>query len=130
MPVALGTSHAHRPTSVCNLCRRAADAPGSEIGCEDADISVGASHESIKRIVTSWAVAFGLMFFAPGNVLGHCDSLDGPVVKAAQRGLETRNLPEVLIWVQADDTQEVRAAFEQALVVRALSPERRELADR
>ena len=91
---------------------------------------MGCGMKNIKSIVTLSALTLGLTFFAPGNVLAHCDSLDGPVVKAAQRALETRNLSEVLIWVQADDEQEIRATFEQALVVRALSPKGRELADR
>ena len=86
--------------------------------------------KNVKRIVTSSAVAFGLTFFAPGYVLAHCDSLDGPVVKAAQQALETRNPSLVLIWVQADDEPEVRAAFDQTLIVRALSPEAKKLADR
>jgi hypothetical protein len=86
--------------------------------------------KSVKRIVTSSVVTFGLTFFAPGHVFAHCDGLDGPVVKAAQRALETRNLSLVLIWVQADDEPEIRAAFEQTLVVRASSPQGRELADR
>jgi hypothetical protein len=86
--------------------------------------------KNVKRIVTCSAVAFGLTLLAPGNVLAHCDSLDGPVVKAAQRALETRNLSQVLIWVQADDEPEIRAAFEQTLIVRALSPQGKELADR
>jgi Family of unknown function (DUF6448) len=86
--------------------------------------------KNVNRIVTCSAVAFGLTLLAPGNVLAHCDSLDGPVVKAAQRALETRNLSQVLIWVQADDEREIRAAFEQTLIVRALSPQGQELADR
>jgi hypothetical protein len=90
----------------------------------------GAVMKNIKRIVTSSALAFGLTIFAPGNVLAHCDSLDGPVVKAAQRALETRNPSLVLIWVQADDDPEIRDAFERTLIVRALSPQAKELADR
>jgi hypothetical protein len=85
---------------------------------------------NVKRIVTWSAIAFGLTFFAPGNVLAHCDSLDGPVVKAALRALETQDLSQVLIWVQADDEPEIRAAFEQTLIVRALSPQGKALADR
>jgi hypothetical protein len=86
--------------------------------------------KNVKTIVTCSAVAFGLTFLAPGNVLAHCDSLDGPVVKAAQRALETRNLSQVLIWVQADDEPEIRAAFEQTLIVGALSPQAKDLAHR
>lgn len=86
--------------------------------------------KNIQRIVTSSVVTLGLTFLATGNVLAHCDSLDGPVVKAAQRALDMRNLSQVLMWVQADDEPEIRAAFEQTLIVRALSPQGRELADR
>ena len=78
------------------------------------------------------AVAAGLGFFAltPARALAHCDGLDGPVVKAAQRALETRNPALVLIWVQEKDEPEIRKAFEQTLAVRELCPQARELADR
>jgi hypothetical protein len=66
----------------------------------------------------------------PPRVLAHCDGLDGPVVKAAQKALETRNPALVLIWVQTKDEPEIRAAFNQALAVRALGAEARALADR
>jgi hypothetical protein len=77
-------------------------------------------------------VAAGLGFFAllPARALAHCDGLDGPVVKAAQRALDTRNPALVLIWVQEKDEPEIRKAFEQTLAVRGLSPQARELADR
>jgi hypothetical protein len=78
------------------------------------------------------AVAAGLAFFAlmPARAFAHCDGLDGPVVQAAQRALETRNPALVLIWVQETDEPEIRKAFEQTLAVRDLSPQARELADR
>jgi hypothetical protein len=78
------------------------------------------------------AVAAGLGFVAlmPARALAHCDGLDGPVVKAAQGALETRNPALVLIWVQEKDESEIRSAFEQTLAVRELSPQARELADR
>jgi hypothetical protein len=84
---------------------------------------------NISRIT---AVAVGLAFVAlmPARALAHCDGLDGPVVKAAQRALETRNPALVLIWVQEKDEPEIRNAFEQTLAVRALSPQARDLADR
>jgi len=63
-------------------------------------------------------------------VLAHCDGLDGPVVKAAQRALDMRNPAFALIWVQAKDEPEIRTAFERTLAVRALSPSAKELADR
>lgn len=60
----------------------------------------------------------------------HCDGLDGPVAVAAQEALASGKVEAVLIWVQARDEAEIRAAFAHALAVRALSPEARELADR
>jgi hypothetical protein len=78
-----------------------------------------------------WSVlVFGLTLAAPARVLAHCDGLDGPVVKAARSALDTRNPALVLIWVQAKDEPEIRAAFEQTLAVRALGAQAKELADR
>jgi Family of unknown function (DUF6448) len=76
------------------------------------------------------AVAIAFLGLAPAPALAHCDGLDGPVVKAAQRALETRNPALVLIWVQEKDEREIQTAFEQTLVVRELSPQAKDLADR
>ena len=86
----------------------------------------------ISNISRKIAVAIGLGFFSlmPARALAHCDGLDGPVVKAAQRALDIRNPALVLIWVQGKDEPEIRKAFEQTLAVRELSPRARELADR
>ena len=73
---------------------------------------------------------FGLALAIPIRVWAHCDGLDGPVVKAAQRALDSRDPAYVLIWVQAKDEPEIEAAFEQAVAVRALSPQAKALADR
>jgi hypothetical protein len=74
--------------------------------------------------------ALGLLAVTPARALAHCDGLDGPVVKAAQRALEARNPAFALIWVQEKDEREIQTAFEQTLAVRELSPQAKELADR
>ena len=87
----------------------------------------------VTRNVTQllWvAAALGLLAVTPIRALAHCDGLDGPVVKAAQRALETRNPAFALIWVQEKDEREIQTAFDQTLAVRELSPQARELADR
>ena len=76
------------------------------------------------------AGALGLLAVTPVRALAHCDGLDGPVVKAAQRALETRNPAFALIWVQEEDEREIQAAFDRTLAVRELSPQAKELADR
>lgn len=78
----------------------------------------------------SVAGVLGLLAVTPVRALAHCDGLDGPVVKAAQRALETRNPAFALIWVQEKDEREIQTAFDQTLAVRELSPQAKELADR
>ena len=84
---------------------------------------------NISRVIAA-GVGLGLLALMPARAVAHCDGLDGPVVKAAQRALATRNPALVLIWVQEKDESEIRKAFEQSLAVRELSPQARELADR
>ena len=59
----------------------------------------------------------------------HCDTLGGPVIKAAQRALETGDIDRVLIWIQKQDEEELRGVFQKTMAVRKMSPEARELAD-
>ena len=86
--------------------------------------------KNIVKAVTWPVLAVGLTLIAPAQVRAHCDGLDGPVVKAARRALEARNPEFALIWVHAEDEPEIRAAFARTLMVRALSPQAKELADR
>ena len=62
--------------------------------------------------------------------IGHCDTLDGPLVKLATKALEDRNVNLVLPWVRVEDADEIRHAFDHALAVRGLGPKARSLADR
>lgn len=62
--------------------------------------------------------------------IGHCDTLDGPLVTLAKRALEEKNVNLVLPWVRAEDADEIRHAFDHALVVRGLGPQARSLADK
>ena len=65
----------------------------------------------------------------PSTVRSHCDGLDGPVVGAARRALESGDVRPALAWVGAEDETEVRRAFERARAVRGSGPEARALAD-
>ncbi|MFP4081426.1 MAG: DUF6448 family protein [Candidatus Aminicenantes bacterium] len=75
------------------------------------------------------AVFFTMAVVSPRKIFAHCDTMDGPVVKAAERALESGNINLVLIWIQKKDEQEIKKAFQKTLAVRKLSPEARELAD-
>lgn len=58
----------------------------------------------------------------------HCDSMDGPVVKAAGLALEAHDVDIVLPFVPEDGEAEVKRAFEQASRVELLGPAAKELA--
>ncbi len=62
-------------------------------------------------------------------ILAHCDGLDGPVVTAARKALETGNVNLVLAWVQKADETEIKAAFEKTLAIRKLNSQAKDLAD-
>lgn len=65
----------------------------------------------------------------PATVRSHCDTMNGPVVAAAQKALETKDVNLVLIWVQKNDEAEIKEAFRRTLVVRKLNPDAQKLAD-
>lgn len=65
----------------------------------------------------------------PSLAAAHCDGLDGPVVSAARKALESRDINPVLIWVQKNEEPEIRQAFEKTLTVRTQGDAARELAD-
>lgn len=80
------------------------------------------------RIVATLALAAALLLPAPASA--HCDGLDGPVVAAARRALESGDPNPVLIWVQPKDEAQIREAFTRAVAVRKLGEQAREMADR
>ena len=60
----------------------------------------------------------------------HCDTLDGPVVKAAARALEQNEPALVLPYVPRSGEEEVRDAFAKTVALRGVGDEARDLADR
>lgn len=75
-------------------------------------------------------VVFSALFLGGTRVWAHCDGLDGPVVTSARQALERDDLNRVLIWVRPENEVEIRAAFNETMAVRKLSPEAQALADR
>lgn len=82
----------------------------------------------LKSLVIS-AAALAAMLIGSSQALAHCDGMDGPVVKAAQKALADGNVNLVLIWVQKDDEAQIKHAFAKTLAVRKLNPEALDLAD-
>lgn len=89
----------------------------------------------IDRLVAALTGGQGWIALPAGGAalvfaLGHCDTLDGPLVKVARDALASGNVNAVLAWVRPDDEAEVREAFRHAVSVRALGGEAQALADR
>ena len=84
-----------------------------------------------KMSRTLLLVVFLILFCAVSEerAFAHCDTLDGPVVKEAQEALAKGDITPLLKWVRADDENEIRAAFQKTLAVRAKGREAEELAD-
>ena len=82
----------------------------------------------VAIIVIFAVIAIG--FLSSRAASAHCDGLDGPVVTAAQRALETGDVNPVLIWVRPQDDDEIKKAFEETLAVRKLNSQAQEFADR
>jgi hypothetical protein len=87
------------------------------------------AHQVLTRMA---ALLSALMLAAllSGPARAHCDSMDGPVVKDAQRALSDKNVGPVLKWVREEDEESIRKAFEMALAVRAESEAAKIVADR
>jgi len=85
---------------------------------------------SMKTSLAAFAILTVAAFAAVQTAQAHCDGLDGPVVKAAQKALSENNVNLVLIWVQKEDEPEIKQVFDKTLAVRKLNAEARDLADR
>ena len=74
-------------------------------------------------------LGFSLGLFCPRLSGAHCDTLDGPVIKAARIALEKGDITPVLKWVQKEQEKEIQEAFKKTLSVRTKGTEAKELAD-
>jgi proline dehydrogenase len=63
------------------------------------------------------------------RLLAHCDSMDGPVIKDAQRALESNDVTPVLKWVSAKDEDAVEKVFELTTSTRGQSEAVQKIAD-
>ncbi len=82
-----------------------------------------------RYLFSLFALMLAVVLFKPDTASAHCDGLDGPVVTAAIKALDTNNVNLILIWVQPDDEANIKAAFDHTIKVRKLGAEAKELAD-
>ena len=82
------------------------------------------------KLLTAALLSGGLLFASQQSAQAHCDSIDGPVAKAALVALDTGNVNAALPYAPASAEGEIKAAFANSLKVRALGPDAKALADR
>ena len=82
---------------------------------------------SVKRLFAALATSAALTWSLPAAA--HCDTLDGPVVAAARKALDSGNVNPVLIWVQKRDEADIRTHFQKTVAVRKAGGQAKELAD-
>jgi len=80
-----------------------------------------------RIVVSTLSGLAAALILLPTLTSAHCDTMDGPVVKAAKKALETGHVNFVLVWVQEKDEAEIKSAFQKALVVRKSGTEARAL---
>jgi quercetin dioxygenase-like cupin family protein len=84
----------------------------------------------VRRAAALTALALAMLAVSPKRAHAHCDTMDGPVVTAARRALDSRQVSHALVWVRPAGGPEIRRAFARTLEVRTLGARARELADR
>ena len=87
------------------------------------------SHRRFEWVVIVGLSAIATVLVPSRPVAAHCDGVDGPVAEAARAALAEGDASRALIWVRKSDEAEIRRAFEQAVSVRKLAPQAREVAD-
>jgi hypothetical protein len=80
-----------------------------------------------KSFIVALATASTIIWSLPAAA--HCDTLDGPVVGAARKALDSGNVNLVLVWVQKKDEAEIRKHFDKTVAVRKVNGQAKELVD-
>lgn len=75
-------------------------------------------------------LVLGILMLIPVAALGHCDTMDGPVVADARKGFAAGNVTPTLKWVRPEAEAEIRSSFRQASAVRGKGRDASDLAER
>lgn len=93
--------------------------------------------KSTAKFLLALLVVSGIIFgglelvgLAVPFVFAHCDTMDGPVITAARKSLQSGDITPLLKWVRPEDENTIKKVFDKALAVRKLGPEASEVADR
>ncbi len=59
----------------------------------------------------------------------HCDTMDGPIVKMAQKALDEKNIDLILPYAYKDGEKEIKDAFQKVIAIRNTNDSVRKIAD-
>ncbi len=72
----------------------------------------------LKSKFTALLFLASFMFVFTNSASAHCDSYDGPVIKDAEKALETNNVNLVLKWVTKEQEKEITTLFQKTYELR------------
>ncbi len=81
---------------------------------------------TLAGVITLFALS---LWVTPKEVSAHCDTLDGPVVNAGRKALNTKNANYALVWVLPESENEIRKALKKALEKRKNAKTKKEKED-
>jgi hypothetical protein len=81
------------------------------------------------RLINAYSIA-AIVLLAPAITWAHCDTLSGPVIADARLALDKRDITPALKWIKPEHEAELRTAFQQAVVVRSMGRDAKDVADR
>ena len=85
---------------------------------------------AIRKARGFWLITVTVLALTSGTQLfAHCDTMNGPVVKAAKLALEKGDVIPILKWVKKEYEPEVVSVFKKVLSARAKGLEAKEIAD-
>lgn len=85
---------------------------------------------SMQRTVTMFVTVFVVTVIVFSTANAHCDTMNGPVIKDAQSALKNNDIGPVLKWIKKEHEVEISALFKKTTILRKISPEVKEIADR
>jgi hypothetical protein len=77
------------------------------------------TNRTILRAALAGTTLAAALLLSP-HAFGHCDTMDGPVVKAAKVALEKQDVTPVLMWIKKDDEAQITTDKEAP---RAVAPQ-------
>lgn len=82
-----------------------------------------------NKIVSVLGISFLYFLFSSNVAFAHCDTLDGPVVIAAKKAIETENVNLVLVWVKKSDEDKIKEVFQKTITDRKANPTEKDSID-